>query len=236
MLCTGRSAPAPPPCPHQILFSSGIDNGLKPARLSSLNEKMLQHGRREKFLPEIRGLMGINRRQFLRRAAGAVSTATLMGSAGSQLSAAQQTLPTSDESEIDHIVVVMMENRSFDHLLGWLPGANGRQAGLSYLDKHGEAHPTYRLTTFVGCSHPDPDHSYSGGRSEYDEGKWTDGCVPPAMTSSASVITRKPTCPFSARWRVTSPPRQLLCVHPFIYFSQSCFPARRTDRSFVEYD
>ncbi len=65
----------------------------------------------------------------------------------------------------------MMENRSFDHLLGWLPGGNGTQAGLSYLDNNGEAHPTYHLTTFVGCSHPDPDHSYAGGRSEYDDGK-----------------------------------------------------------------
>ena len=34
-------------------------------------------------------------------------------------------------SGIDHIVVVMMENRSFDHLLGWLPNADAMQAGLS---------------------------------------------------------------------------------------------------------
>jgi phospholipase C len=27
---------------------------------------------------------------------------------------------------IRHIVILMMENRSFDHFLGWLPGANGR--------------------------------------------------------------------------------------------------------------
>ena len=27
-----------------------------------------------------------------------------------------------------------MENRSFDHFLGWLPGADGRQAGLTYHD------------------------------------------------------------------------------------------------------
>ena len=31
----------------------------------------------------------------------------------------------------EHVVVLMMENRSFDHFLGWLPGADGRQAGLS---------------------------------------------------------------------------------------------------------
>jgi phospholipase C len=116
--------------------------------------------------------MSIDRRQFLRRAAGAVSTAALMGTAGSQrLAGQEQGLPDPDASGIEHIVVVMMENRSFDHLLGWLPGANGTQAGLSYVDKRGEAHPTFRLNTFVGCSHPDPDHSYAGGRSEYDDGQ-----------------------------------------------------------------
>src|ERR1700760_1484611 len=112
--------------------------------------------------------MSINRRQFLRRAAGAVSTAAL---ASAPLKAQEQTLPDPESSGIDHIVVVMMENRSFDHLLGWLPGANGTQAGLSYVDAHGEAPPTHRLSSFVGCSHPDPDHTYSGGRSEVDGGK-----------------------------------------------------------------
>jgi phospholipase C len=115
--------------------------------------------------------MSINRRQFLRNAAGAVSSAAVMGAAGSQrLAGQEQTLPSPEASGVDHIVVVMMENRSFDHLLGWLPGGNGTQAGLAYLDKKGEAHATYRLPTFVGCSHPDPDHSYAGGRSEYNNG------------------------------------------------------------------
>ena len=50
-------------------------------------------------------------------------------------------LPQPGASGIDHIVVVMMENRSFDHFLGWLPGANGKQAGLSYPDRSGELHP-----------------------------------------------------------------------------------------------
>ena len=116
--------------------------------------------------------MSINRRQFMRRAAEAVSTAALMGTAGSQrLAGQEQGLPDPNASGIEHIVVVMMENRSFDHLLGWLPGGNGTQAGLTYVDKRGEAHPTFRLSTFVGCSHPDPDHSYAGGRSEYDNGQ-----------------------------------------------------------------
>jgi phospholipase C len=59
-----------------------------------------------------------------------------------------------------------MENRSFDHLLGWLPGADGRQAGLVYTDAAGAPHATRRLAPdFQGCGHPDPDHSWAGGRT-----------------------------------------------------------------------
>jgi phospholipase C len=111
----------------------------------------------------------INRRQFL-RGAGVASAAALTG--GMQASEVRGTmLPAPDASQIEHIVVVMMENRSFDHFLGWLPGSRGTQAGLSYTDNSGESHPTWHLNTYAGCSHPDPDHSYAGGRSEVDGGK-----------------------------------------------------------------
>ncbi|HEX4633098.1 MAG TPA: alkaline phosphatase family protein [Gemmatimonadales bacterium] len=74
-------------------------------------------------------------------------------------------------SGIEHIVLVMMENRSFDHLFGWMPHADGQQAGLTYLDAAGVAHPTYPLTPdFQGCGLQDPDHSYDGARVEYDGG------------------------------------------------------------------
>jgi phospholipase C len=64
----------------------------------------------------------------------------------------------------------MMENRSFDHFLGWLPNANGRQAGLRYTDKNGVWHHTYHLTSDQNCALADPDHSYEGGRIQYDHG------------------------------------------------------------------
>jgi len=81
-------------------------------------------------------------------------------------------LPAPDQSGIEHIVVVMMENRSFDHLLGWLPRADGRQAGLVYRDRNDVAFRTYPLAPdYQGCGHPDPDHSYEGGRIQYDDGR-----------------------------------------------------------------
>ena len=80
-------------------------------------------------------------------------------------------LPEPGASGIEHVVWVMMENRSFDHFLGWLPGANGQQAGGTYPDRTGGMQPTYRLAPdFQGCGHPDPDHSYQGGRIAYHGG------------------------------------------------------------------
>jgi phospholipase C len=51
-------------------------------------------------------------------------------------------------------------------MLGWVPGADGQQAGLIYTDAAGIEHATYPLgEDFQGCGHPDPDHSYEGGRT-----------------------------------------------------------------------
>jgi phospholipase C len=121
--------------------------------------------------------MGINRRDFLRGVAGA-SGAALLGrtarSVGAALLPQDQglaSLPSPQGSGIEHIVVVMMENRSFDHFLGWLPNADGRQEGLSYREAGGTVRPTHPLAPdFTGCGHPDPDHSYAGGRVQYDGG------------------------------------------------------------------
>lgn len=90
-------------------------------------------------------------------------------------------------SGIEHIVVLMMENRSFDHLLGWVDGADGRQAGLRYPDRAGQPQPTHALAPdFQGCGHPDPDHSFEGGRVEYDGGA-CDGWLRAGMNDSYAI-------------------------------------------------
>jgi phospholipase C len=74
--------------------------------------------------------------------------------------------------KFDHVIVVMQENRSFDHFLGWVPRADGRQAGLQFEDNAGVSHHTYPLAPdFQGCGRTDPDHSYAGGRIQYDDGR-----------------------------------------------------------------
>src|SRR6187549_2747334 len=112
--------------------------------------------------------MPTTRRQFLRYAA-ATGGAVALG--GARAFSQQALLPPPEFSGIDHIVVLMMENRSFDHMLGWLEDADGQQHGLRYADSNGVEHRTYRLAPdFQGCGHPDPDHSYDGGRVEYNGG------------------------------------------------------------------
>jgi phospholipase C len=72
---------------------------------------------------------------------------------------------------IQHIVLVMMENRSFDHLLGWHPTADGVQAGLEYTNGSGEILSTHALAPdYMGCDFQDPDHSFSGSRASYNDG------------------------------------------------------------------
>ena len=121
--------------------------------------------------------MKINRRDFLKSATGAAGTAAISDAAGwlspalSAQASGSSALPDPARSGIEHIVVVMMENRSFDHYLGWLPNADGRQAGLTYTDRNGIIHPTHPLAPdFTGCGHPDPDHSWDGGRQQYNGG------------------------------------------------------------------
>lgn len=114
---------------------------------------------------------GVSRRRFLESMAIGAGTVALgrRGILADQLTAAKLIDPA--RSGIDHVVVVMMENRSFDHMLGWLPGADGMQGGLTYFDDAGVPHATHALAPdYQGCAHPDPDHSYDGARVEYNGG------------------------------------------------------------------
>ena len=52
----------------------------------------------------------------------------LKATAGMATAALSSDILKAASSQIKHIVVVMMENRSFDHFLGWLPNADGKQA------------------------------------------------------------------------------------------------------------
>ena len=144
--------------------------------------------------------MSIDRREFLKRAG-------MLGGAAAALAAfpgCRQVFPSgfdpgpglldmsATHAPVDHIVVVMMENRSFDHALGWLaddaayiaagksrygehfavdgrvhqtfPGVNGPVATQHLLEAANETNP------FQGCGHPDPGHGWLAARAERDGG------------------------------------------------------------------
>ena len=65
----------------------------------------------------------------------------------------------------------MMENRSFDHFLSWLPGADGRH-DLTFPSADGNMYRNYPLAPdFQGCGYSDPDHSWEGFLVQHNFGK-----------------------------------------------------------------
>jgi len=114
----------------------------------------------------------LTRRTFLQLMAASTGVA-LTGSEFLAQTAARATtaLSPNGSNGIKHVVVLMMENRSFDHFLGWLPGADGRH-DLTYLSTDGNYYPNYRLAPdFQGCGYSDPDHSWEGFLVQHNFGK-----------------------------------------------------------------
>lgn len=90
---------------------------------------------------------------------------------------------------VRHIVVVMKENRSFDHLLGRLrswgqPDAEAVPEGYSNVDPHGEAVFPHRAATT--CIGDNPDHQWDATHADVDGGAM-DGFV---RVAAASTDTR----------------------------------------------
>jgi phospholipase C len=96
-------------------------------------------------------------------AAGAATRRRVLG--------APSRLPKPADAPFDTVVVLMMENRSFDTMLGWMRGADGKQAGLSYVDQQGESHDTFRLAPdWQGCQYQDPLHFWQSMATHYNNG------------------------------------------------------------------
>jgi len=124
---------------------------------------------------------GLSRRAFLVGVAGAAAwvvtggcsspksrTAPTTPTAGGPTSTA---LPDPKSAPFDTVVVLMMENRSFDHLLGWFPGVNGKQSGLVFPDLRGQPAPTYSLGDLLqACDLKDPAHDWQSVAKQLNAG------------------------------------------------------------------
>jgi phospholipase C len=134
----------------------------------------------------------MRRRDFLSRSAYAAGLAgaaaslplNLLLSEVAKQEAKASVLPSPQNLPIDHFVVLMMENRSFDHYFGWLPNADAVQ-DRTYTDPDngGAAVSTRHASTlgqaeWQGCGHPDPDHSWDGGRAELGSSKYDPSVEP----------------------------------------------------------
>ena len=117
----------------------------------------------------------LRRREFLERTAALAGLAgmatllpseTLIGRAAQALAAPP---PPPSQVPIDHFVILMMENRSFDHYFGWLPNADATQH-VTYLNGQGQPFDTRHFhdlpgdADYQGCGHPDPGHGWNSGR------------------------------------------------------------------------
>lgn len=117
----------------------------------------------------------VRRREFLVGGAGAIGAGALAGMAtgcAPPSPYAEDLLRRGPgmEAGIDHIVVVMMENRSYDHLLGWLPGGNSAPQDQTYLDDAGVEHARYRYPNWASCGEDDPGHSRDAGFRQFNDG------------------------------------------------------------------
>jgi phospholipase C len=112
-----------------------------------------------------------SRRTVIKGVAGVAGSAAISAAVPRAFAQVATTgLPDPKTSGIDHIVVLMMENRSFDHMLGWVPGADGVQAGRSFVDTAGNTAQSFHLASTQSCSSSDPNHGYGPGRTQMNGG------------------------------------------------------------------
>jgi len=128
----------------------------------------------------------LRRRDFLRRTAYTAGLATagtmlpvdVLLREAARAQAQTSGLPRPRNMPLDHVVVVMMENRSFDHYFGWLPGADGDQT-QTYTDPAGNVVATQHASSleaeYQGCGHPDPGHGWESGRAQLQGGFLAEG-------------------------------------------------------------
>ncbi len=115
----------------------------------------------------------IDRRSVLRGGAAGLVAAGLPGCKDEPAAAAVAA------GAIDHVVVVMMENRSFDHYLGALTLEEGRAEvdGLTGAEVNADSAGTpYSPAHLEETCQRDPPHSWSASHTQFDEGE-NDGFV-----------------------------------------------------------
>jgi phospholipase C len=144
---------------------------------------------------------GVTRRRFLQYTAAA---AAVGASAGPALaSPAARTLPhgsSGTAADLKHVVILMQENRSFDHYFGTLSGVRGfgDKQILTYQNKNSIFQQPDSARTDLGYLLPynltdqtdsDLDHSWAGDHEARNGGLWN-GWVPAKTEETMGYFTR----------------------------------------------
>ncbi|MFG2352987.1 phosphocholine-specific phospholipase C [Streptomyces sp. NPDC048521] len=141
----------------------------------------------------------VNRRRFL-QLAGATTAFTALSSSIQRAAALPAHYRTGSVDDVEHIVVLMQENRSFDHYFGSLAGVRGfgdprpvTQNGRSVWK---QSDGTKDILPF----HPDADdlglafiqdlpHGWNDGHTAFDQGRY-DKWVPAKSSTTMAYLTR----------------------------------------------
>ncbi|GGV88085.1 phospholipase C, phosphocholine-specific [Streptomyces gelaticus] len=145
-------------------------------------------------------MTGINRRRFLQIAGATTGFAALSGSIdrAAAIPAARRSGTVQD---IEHIVVLMQENRSFDHYFGSMKGVRGFGDPRPVTLPSGK--PVWHQSSFGKETlpyHPDADdlgmqfiagldHDWAGGHYAFNNGKY-DNWIPAKGTGTMAYLTR----------------------------------------------
>lgn len=121
----------------------------------------------------------ISRRDFIAGAGTAVGVAAAAGGlagvlaqrgAGFATRPRRRTAITPSSCPVDTIVCVMMENRSFDHMFGRVPGVRGLKRSMSNPDANGNPVYVHNDREFV-CTFGDLNHSRESSLAQWHNGK-----------------------------------------------------------------
>jgi phospholipase C len=146
-------------------------------------------------------MTGINRRRFMQLAGGTAAASALSTSIAraAEIPANRRTGTVRD---VEHIVVLMQENRSFDHYLGTLRGVRG------FGDPHPVTLPSGKPVWYQSDGTKDVlpfrpqvddlglvflqdlDHSWNGGHAALDRGRY-DQWIPAKTATTMAYFTRK---------------------------------------------
>ncbi len=147
-----------------------------------------------------------DRRQFLKAATAAAGAGAMPASIARALAATAATV-TGTIKDVQHVVILMQENRSFDHYFGTLKGVRGfgdrhptplpsGKAVWYQVDAEGKEVPPFHLDTARtnGMRVPMTPHSFSDSQGAWNQGRF--GWWPKYKTAGAMGYYKRADLPF----------------------------------------